>query len=79
MKILHTSILDFSDACIVSEDQIQHRLLRIDLDTYAVSVPWQDEAVLAFRSRAFSALLNWMDSPIVDFAAFKVDCLEDSH
>ena len=77
MKILETTKLDLSNALVISEDKIHNRFLRIDLDTYAFSVPWQGEAVLAFNSRAFSALLNWMRTPIVDFAVFKVDCLEN--
>lgn len=77
MRILDTKTLDLAQAFVVSEDQIQNRFLRIDLDTYAFIVPWQNEAVLAFHSRAFSALLNWMGTPIVDFAIFKVDCLEN--
>ena len=77
MKILDTANLDLSNAFVVSEDQIHHRFLRIELDTYAFTVPWQVEAVLAFRSRAFSALLNSMCTPIVDFAVFKVECLEN--
>lgn len=77
MKILDTTSLDLSNALVVSEDQIQNRLLRIDLDTYAFTVPWKDEALLAFHSQTFSALLNWMGTPIVDFAIFKVHCLEN--
>jgi hypothetical protein len=77
MKTLDTTNLDLSNAFIVSEDQLQNRFLRIDLDTYAFTVTWQREAVLAFHSRAFSALLNWMETRIVDFAVFKLHCLQN--
>lgn len=77
MKTLDITQIDLSTAVVVSEDQIKNRLLRIDLDTYAFTVPWQDQAVLAFQSRTFSALLHWMGTPIIDFAVFRLQCLEN--
>lgn len=75
MKKLDLANLDLSATFCVAEDEIQTRLLRFDLDCYAFTVPWQEDAVFAFHSFHFSMILNSMTAPISNVAVLKFSCL----
>lgn len=75
MKKLDITNLDLSATFCVAEDEIQTRLLRFDLDCYALTVPWQEDAVFAFQSFHFSMVLNSMTAPISNVAVLKFSCL----
>lgn len=75
MKKLDTSNLDLSAAMCVVEDDLENRLLRFDLDCYAITVPWHKGAVFAFKSFEFSMILNSLKTPICDMAVLGFSCL----
>ncbi|PXA04620.1 hypothetical protein DDZ13_05455 [Coraliomargarita sinensis] len=75
MKKLNTSNLDLSAAFYVAEDQFKNRLLRFDLDSYAVTLPPYEGAVFAFQSFDFSMILNSISSTICDFVVLESSCV----
>ena len=68
MKIINTTYLDLKDAFLVKEDEFGNKICRFDLDSYAITAPNRKRAIIAFKSRTFSAMLSWLQAPIEDFA-----------
>lgn len=68
MKLIKSTYLDLKEAYLVKEDAFGNQIWRFDLDSYAVTASHREGAILAFKSNAFSAILNWLQAPIEDFA-----------
>jgi len=68
MKIINTTGLDLENAFLVKQDDFGNQICRFDLDSYAITVPNRKRAIIAFKSRTFSAMLSWLQAPIEDFA-----------
>ncbi|CAA6679297.1 MULTISPECIES: hypothetical protein [unclassified Lentimonas] len=74
MKELPTKFINLTNALLISSEKLAPKIWRYDLDQYAITVEWKKDPIFAFRSEAFSTLINSLDLEINDFIVMKCEC-----
>ena len=78
MKILNSTHIDLTRSFDVTPLAFNRKILRFDLDCYAITSLRHKGVLVAFKSKYFSHILHCLEDPIIDFKVMKtVPLLED--